>query len=243
MKKILLLLVFVSLFNNVWAQDNENPNVERSTPSPDFPGALVFEYGLNYLIDPTDEMRTNPWRSATFNLYYMYDAKFGDSRFAFHGGLGLGTEKFGFEDPVSFLDSVNRTWLKNIEDLARFENVTSVKRTQFIANYIDFPLELRVHSLKNDHKRSWYLALGGKVGINIGAKTKIKYTELGSIKGYKDEYHFNVNTFRYGFVARIGLGPFNAWYYYSGSKLFRGNTTPNMNNPNMWSFGLSLAAF
>lgn len=243
MKKILLLLVLVSLFNNVWAQEEESPKVKKSTPSPDFPGSLVFEYGLNYLINPTHEMRTNPWRSSTLNVYYMYPIKLGDSRFSFSPGFGIGTEKYGFEDPYSFLDSASRTWLKPIAELPRFENLSGVKRTQYITNYLDFPLEFRVHSIKDDHKRSWYVALGGKIGVNIGAKTKIKYSELGSNKVYKDQYHFNVNTFRYGVIARIGLGPINVWYYYSGSKLFRGNTTPNMNNPNMWSFGLSLSAF
>lgn len=243
MKKILLLLVLVSMFNNVWAQEDEKTKVKGSTPSPDFPGALVFEYGLNYLLNQEHPMRTNPWKSATLNVYYIYPVKFGESRFSLNIGFGVGSEKFGFESPVSLLDSSKFTLLKNIEDLPRFADVSSVKQTQFVANYLDFPLELRVHSRKDDHKRSWYLAIGGKIGINIDAKTKIKYTEFGNHKTYKDKYHFNVNSFRYGVIARIGLGPLNMWYYYSGSQLFRGQKTPNMSNPNMWSFGMSLATF
>jgi outer membrane protein with beta-barrel domain len=241
MKKILLLLVLVSLFNSVWAQDDKK--VKASTPSPDFPGALVFEYGLNYLVNNDNSMRTNPYRSATINVYYMYPVQIGKSRFSVSPGIGVGSEKFGFEDPVSFLDSASNTWLKDVVDLPRFANATSVKRTQFIANYVDFPLEFRVHSIKDDHKRSWFLAVGGKIGVNFYAKTKIKYTEDGSNKTYKDKYHFNVNSFRYGLIGRIGYGPINFWYYYSGSQLFRGNTTPNMSNPTMWSFGVSMAAF
>jgi hypothetical protein len=243
MKKIILLLVLVSLFNTVWAQEDEKAKAKGSTPSPDFPGALLFEYGLNYLLDPTYEMRTNPWKSATLNIYYMYPVKFGESRFSFNIGLGVGSEKFGFESPVSLQDSIGYTLMRNITDLPRFADATSVKFTQFVANYLDFPMEFRVHTRKDDHKRSWYLAVGGKVGINIDAKTKIKYTENGFNKVYKDKHHFNVNSFRYGVIARIGLGPVNMWYYYSGSQLFRGQKTPNMNNPNMWSFGLSLATF
>jgi hypothetical protein len=243
MKKILLLLVLVSLFNSAWAQEEEKAKVKVSTPSPDFPGSLLIEYGLNYLIGPTQEMRTNPWRSSTLNIYYMYPIQIGESRFSVNAGFGFGSEKFGFEDAVSFLDSGNFTLLKDIKDLPRFENMTSVKRTQFTAQYLDIPLEFRVHTRKDDHNRSWYLAVGGKVGVNIGAKTKIKYTELGSSKKYQDHYHFNINSFRYGAIVRLGLGPINVWYYYSGSQLFRGQKTPNMNNPNMWSFGLSLSTF
>ena len=243
MKKILLLLVLVSLFNSVWAQEDEKSKTRSSTPSPDFPGALLIEYGLNYLLDPTYEMRTNPWKSATINIYYMYPVKFGESRFTFNIGLGVGSEKFGFESAVSLQDSIGYTLMRNITDMPRFADATSVKHTQFVANYLDFPMEFRVHTRKDDHKRSWYLAVGGKIGINIDAKTKIKYTENGFNKTYKDKHHFNVNSFRYGVIARIGLGPVNVWYYYSASKLFRGQKTPNMNNPNMWSFGLTLATF
>ena len=241
MKKILLLLVFVALFNNTWAQEDKKD--KPSTPSPDFPGSLVIEYGLNYLIEPAFEMRTNPWRSMTLNIYYMYPIKIGESRFSVNPGFGVGSEKYGFESPYSFLDSTGGTWLKEIKDLPRFEEVSTVKRSQFVTNYLDFPLEFRVHTRKDDHNRSWYLAIGGKIGVNFDAKTKIKYAELGNNKIYKDKFHFNVNSFRYGAVVRIGLGPVNVWYYYSGSKLFRGNRTPNMVNPNMWSFGIALSTF
>ena len=243
MKKNLLLLVLVSLFTNVWAQEEGKTKTKPSTPSPDFPGEIVIEYGLNYLTNNSHEMRTNPWKSMTLNVYFVYDFRIAKSRFSFRPGIGVGSEKYGFESPVSFLDSANKTWLEPVANLARFENMTSLEKTQFITNYVDIPLEFRVHSRKDDPKRSWFLAVGGKFGFNFDAKTKIRYTELGSRKKYKDKYDFNVNSFRYGFTARIGYGPFNVWYYYSASMLFQGNKAANMDNPNMWSFGISLASF
>ena len=243
MKKYLILLLFVSAVSASFAQDSTEPLPKRSTPSPDFPGSLVFEYGLNYLTNPTNSMRTNPWKSITLNVYYMYPVKIGDSRFSVNPGIGVGSEKFGFEDPVTFYDSIGFTLLTNIADHPRYSNLGEVKKSQFIANYIDFPLEFRVHLFKDDHDRSLFLAVGGKVGINFYAKTKIKYSEFGSNKIEKDKYHFNVNSFRYGLVTRLGYGPINTWFYFSGSEMFRGNKTPNMNNPGMWSFGLSLSTF
>lgn len=243
MKKYLILLLFVSILGTTWAQETNETEVKRSTPSPDFPGSLVLEYGLNYLTNPTPSMRTNPYTSITLNVYYMYPLKIKDSRFSVNPGIGVGSEKFGFEDPVTFFDSLGFTLLTNIRDHPRYNNIGEVKKTQFIANYIDFPLEFRVHLFKDDHDRSLFFAVGGKIGVNFYAKTKIKYSELGSNKIEKDKFHFNVNSFRYGLTARFGYGPINAWYYYSGSQLFRGNKTPNMNNPGMWSFGLSMSTF
>ena len=243
MKKLLILFLLVSVFTTSWAQDEGTKTTKGATPSPDFPGAFVFEYGLNYLINNDHEMRTNPWKSATFNVYFTYPVQINDSRFAFIPGIGVGSEKFGFEDPITFYDSLSYTIVDNVFNLPRYANASEVKKTQFVANYLDIPLEFRVHTRKDDHKNSFFLGIGGKIGINFDAKTKIKYTEYGSNKLEKDKYHFNVNSFRYGAVARIGYGAFSGWFYYSGSAMFRGNTTPNINNPGMWSFGLSLATF
>ncbi|MEN8247768.1 MAG: outer membrane beta-barrel protein [Bacteroidota bacterium] len=245
MKRIITLLLLIPVFYIANAQEDDQKDQIRTTPSPDFPGSLVFEYGLNYLTNNDHVMRTNPWQSATYNIYYFYPIKLGESRFAFNPGLGVGTEKFGFEEDISFQDVNKITELKTIPELPRFDTLTfsTVKETQLIANYIDMPLEFRIHSRKSDHKRSFYLSLGGKIGVNFDGKTKIRYSELGSHKVYKDNYHFNINSFRYGAVARVGVGPFNAWIHYSGSKLFRGNKYSGFQNPNVWSWGISLATF
>jgi hypothetical protein len=243
MKKLLIIILLVPFFSTSWAQDNNSKKIKGATPSPDFPGSIVFEYGLNYLINPTHEMRTDPWKSATYNVYFTYPVKIGDSRFAVIPGIGIGTEKFGFEDNVTLYDSLGYTLMFDVFDVPQFATASEVKQTQFIANYVDFPLEFRVHTRKDDHKRSFFLSLGGKIGVNIGAKTKIKYTEYGNHKTSKDKYHYNINSFRYGALGRIGYGPFSVWFYYSGTELFRGNKSLNMENPGMWSFGVSLATF
>jgi hypothetical protein len=243
MKKLIILFLLVPVFSTSWAQNEDPKTTKGATPSPDFPGAIVFEYGLNYLINNEHSMRTNPWKSATFNVYFTYPVQINGSRFAFIPGVGIGSEKYGFEDAVTFYDSLNYNLLENVLDLTRFANASEVKQTQFIANYVDFPLEIRIHSRKDDHKRSFFVGIGGKVGVNFAAKTKIKYAEYGSNKTSKDQYHFNVNTFRFGGLARIGYGPISGWFYYSGSQLFRGNKSVNYSNPSMWSFGLSLATF
>ncbi len=245
MKNQLLVLMFVLALTPALAQESTSGKNKPSTPSPNFPGSLVIEYGLNYLINNTYEMRTNPWRSATFNVYYMYPVKLGSSRFSFSPGIGVGSEKFGFAEGISFYEDSLKTFMDRIGNLARFDTTTlgEISKTQIIANYVDIPLEFRVHTRKDDHKRSWFLAVGGKVGVNFDAKTKIKFSENGSQKVYKEKFQYYINSFRYGAVARIGYGPFSVWGYYSGSKLFRGNKAANFENPGMWSFGVSLATF
>ena len=243
--QLIIVLLFVLALNPALAQETPSDNPKPSTPSPDFPGSLVFEYGINSLINASYAMRTNLWQSATLNVYYMYPIKLGDSRFSFNPGIGVGSEKYGFKDPISFYEDSLKTFMDNIGNLPRFDTTTlgDITKTQLIANYVDIPLEFRVHSRKDDHERSWFLAVGGRIGVNFDAKTKIIYSENGSQKVYKDKFHYYINSFRYGAVARIGYGPLSVWGYYSGSKLFRGNKSANFANPSMWSFGLSLATF
>ena len=82
------------------------------------------------------------------------------------------------------------------------------------------------------------LSIGGKVGFLIGSGTKVKYTENGSRKLNKNRYGYNLSSFRYGAVARLGYGPFTFWGYYRGNKMFKGNRTVDIENPGMFSFGI-----
>ena len=236
---------------SIFAQDNtetkddsESSKAYRYTPSPDFPGALVLEWGINYFDNNSSIMDTDPWKSPTLNLYYMYAHRLGDSRFSVNFGAGVGNEKYTFKAPITFSDSLTTTIIQPIDTVPFFDNKTiALKKTQMVINYIDIPLEFRVHSRKNDHKRAFYLAVGGKIGFRFAGKTKIVYSEFGNQKKFKDLYHFNVNAVRYGATARIGYGPINFWGYLALNDFFTGNKTVGINNPNTFSFGLSLSTF
>ncbi len=224
--------------------DSKESSAYRYTPSPDFPGALVVEYGINYFDNNSAIMDTDPWKSPTLNLYYMYAFRIGkESRLSFNIGAGVGSEKYTFKAPITFTDSLSITIIDSLSNVPFFKNAGSFKKTQMVINYLDIPMEFRIHSRKKDHKRSFYLALGGKVGFRIAGKTKVVYSEFGTTKKFKDLYHFNVNAIRYGATAKIGYGPINFWGYLGLNDFFTGNKTKGMKNPNTFSFGLSLSTF
>lgn len=250
MKKIFFVALLWSISLTVFAQDDSTASSQsdestayRYTPSPDFPGALIIDWGINYFDENSGIMDVKPWSSPTINIYYMYDQRLGDSRFSVNIGAGVGSEKYTFNSAVTFTDSLRTTIVQPIDTIPFFQNVTGVKKSQIVVNYIDIPLEFRVHSRKNDHKRSFYLAVGGKIGFRMAAKTKVVYSEFGTTKKFKDLYHFNANAVRYGATARIGYGPVNLWGYYGFNSFFTGNKTAGINNPNTFSFGISLSTF
>lgn len=246
MSRFLILISFLFVTSQAFSQDaanTEKKNITRSTPSPDFPGEFVVDYGLNYFIDPSPEMRTRPWQSPTINIYYAYPFKLGESRFSFNPAIGLGIEGFAFKDPVTLIDSVGLTRMKALEDVPLYEDSDGLSFTKLNSTYVDIPLELRVHSRKNDHRRSWLLAVGFKAGFLINSGTKVKYTEFGARKVNKNRHHYNLNSLRFGPIARIGYGPITFWGHYRINKMFQGNKSANFENPGMFSFGISLATF
>lgn len=251
MKHVFFVIVLMGLGSLVLAQDNTEEKTGskestsyRYTPSPDFPGALVFEYGINYFDNNSAIMDTDPWKSPTLNLYYMYAFRIGEETpFSFNIGAGVGNEKYTFKSPITFSDSLTYTIIDSLSNVPFFNNAGSYKKSQMVINYIDIPMELRIHSRKKDHKRAFYLAIGGKIGFRFAGKTKVVYSEFGTTKKYKNLYHYNVNAIRYGATARIGYGPINFWGYLGLNDFFTGNKTVGMKNPNTFSFGLSLSTF
>ena len=246
MRKIFFYILITTISGVALAQTETEDKVQaepRSTPSPDFPGEFIIDYGINYFTDAAPAMETKVWRSPTVNVYYGYPMNFGESRFSFNPGLGLGLESFAFSAPVTLVDSFGITILEPITDLPQYENATDITYSKMSTTYLDLPLEFRVHSRRNDPKRSWFLSIGGKIGVLINSKAKVKYAENGVVKVNKNKYNYQVNGYRYGAVARIGYGPVSFWGYYRGNLFFKGNKTSGFPNPGMFSFGISLSTF
>jgi len=244
MKQAFLVFILTGLSISLMAQEDSISSASyRHTPSPDFAGALVVDYGVSFFDKNSAIMDTELWKSPTINVYYMYPFKIKSSRFSFNVGAGIGTEKYTFSSPVTFVDSLNVTLIDTIAYLPFFENISGVKKSQVVTNYFDIPLEFRIHSRKNDHKRSFVLALGGKVGFRFATKAKVVYSEFEVDKKYKSLYHYNVNAVRYGASARLGIGPFTIWGYYGLNQFFGGDKISGVNNPKTYSFGISLATF
>jgi hypothetical protein len=244
MKRTFLVVILTGLCLTSIAQDNtSSTNVNRYTPSPDFPGSVVIDYGFSYFDNNSAIMDVKPGKSPTLNIYYMYPFRLGASRFSFNVGAGIGSEKYSFNAPVTFVDDAGVTLVDSLKNLSFFNNTSGYNKTQVVVNYFDIPLEFRVHLRKNDHKRSWYLAVGGKIGVRLAAKTKVLYKEFDTDKKIKDLYNYNISTFRYGASARVGIGPFSIWGYYGLNPFFIENKTSGIKNPNTFSLGISLSTF
>lgn len=255
MKKIILSIFSIFFSFSVLASggnNNENALSNDDSPStalsvaktaqsgasPDFPGSLVVELGFNFLNDHPDEMELGFFGSKAFNVYYMYEFQIGNSPFSFNPGFGVGLEKYAFDNNVTLGRSEEGAVV-----LTELPESWDVKKTKLAANYFDIPLEIRFHANKNNFRKSFKVAVGGKAGILFDSHTKIRYKEDGDTKIIKDKESFDLSRFRYGVQGRIGIGGFSMFYYQELSELFKDGDGPEATTATPFKVGVSLALF
>jgi hypothetical protein len=221
--------------------------IQEEVGRPDLPGDLVLEFGFNWVKDHPPGYSFNTMKSPTFNIYYLYDMSIGESAFSYHPGFGVGTEKYTFSDDITLGYGLDMSGNREVQFVyldSIYGPGTSFKKSQFVPIYLDIPMELRWRSKKYDRKKSVKVAIGGKVGLLIDNKTKVKYTDLSSeTKKTKQKENFEMNTIRYGAYAKVGFGGFSAFYYYSFSDLFKKDNGPMGTTMYSNTFGVSLALF
>lgn len=242
MKK-LSLLFFTSFFaftvfaNGTGPENGKKTGGDQATAArPDFPGTLKLDIGFNFLSGAPESMELNWWGSKSVDIYYMYDIPIANSRFTFNPGIGLGLEKYRFENAVTLAATPEGTVVNPIEGV-------EVQKSKLAANYLDIPLEVKFHFSKNNPERGLKLAVGGKIGVLYGSHMKVKFDEGGETKKLKQKESFGLNPIRYGATARLGLGSFNLFYYHGFSELFESGEAPEGAAITPYKFGLSITLF
>lgn len=231
----------------------QNENEKKGRPN--IPGSVVFDWGVNLLTTHKhDTLKTKWGLSNTVNVYYMYEMNVTkNGQITFNPGIGVGVDKIGFSIDrglASIVDSTTyerNTVMLPIEDM--FPNAVGVKKTKLGITYLDIPMELRYHTNPNDRDRSFKIAVGGRIGFLLNQKTKYKFTEVdaqyGNQEDVKVKYHqdFGVSKFRFGTTFRMGVGPFNVFYYHNFSPLFRGDRGPEGTKVSNYTVGLTISGF
>lgn len=235
-----LLLSFgaVALEND----DDNDKKKKKQKARPDLPGILLIDVGFNFLQDNPEGMDVGFWGSKIVNFYYYLDIPIGKSHFSFGPGIGLGLEKYSFDDNNTL--TLNNSGNTEITELANLLNDdVEIKKSKIAANYIDIPVEFRFHVNKENHDQGFRAAIGGKVGFLFDGHTKIKYEEDGDNKKIKQKDNFNLQRFRYGVTARIGFPGINLFGYYSLSELFESGRGPDETTATSFNLGISISGF
>lgn len=241
-KKITVFCLFLAFSLPAVCQET---TAEKRKGRPDIPGTFVLELGLNGAPKAIDDFSLGFWGSRSLNVYYTYDLRILKSRISFVPGIGLSMERYKFKNG-HILGYVNG----NLEMATPTElGLSQVLKSQLITNYLEAPMEFVYRSKPDDPARSFKFALGGRVGFMYDSFTKVKYKEGGQVKKIKDKQDYELNKFRYGISARVGIGNISLFGYYNLTPLFeegRGPVAPDTGKAkdfNTFTIGLSLSSF
>lgn len=235
MKKVLLSGLFALLTTALFAQTAAKASKGR----PNIPGTFLIEVGFNQPFNEPDTFDVKFFGSRTLNLYYQHEIvipAFG-KKLSFNPGIGLGMERFTFKE------SKTLSYHPTTGDLQLDNAPEGTKKSQLIANYLDFPLELRFSASPTNPSRSFKFTAGFRPGVRIDSFTKVKYREDSETKKLKDKQSWNLSQIRYGIYTRMNVGNFGLFGYYNLSTYFEEKKGIQGKDINVLTFGISIAGF
>ena len=146
---------------------------------PDIPGELMVDIGLNYWDEEPLFVDQAGWRSKSIGIYYI-KRKALSNKFSFYYGAGLGMEKIGLGDTVTFSSGV----LLNADDADPDNDVLSplevttlpgnfpYDKNRLAVTYLDIPVELRFHPKGTQDGEGLFVGVGGIVGLRMNSHMK-----------------------------------------------------------------------
>lgn len=200
---------------------------------------LLIQVGIDNWSGKNDSINTTGL-SRSFNMYLMFDFPFKNNpRLSVAIGAGVGTSNIYFKD--TYIDIAgrqgNRLTFNDVSDTNHF------KKYKLLTTYIEAPVELRFVLRPENPKKSFKFAVGGKVGLMVGAGTKGKTLQNSSgntINNYiqKEKSKRYFNTTRIALLARIGVGSFSVFGTYQVNQFVKEGFGPDVRP---YSIGLTVS--
>ena len=227
MKKFLFVAVAFSFSLFLHSQDNPSSKTKKKDWSKvkltnRANDHFMVQYGMTTWSGKPDSINTRGW-SNSINAYIMIDMPFKtDPRFSIAAGPGIGVDNMFFEKTtVTITNHLNPLEFKDLADTNHFN------KYKLVNAFAELQLELRFVLNPENTNKSFKVAIGAKVGIQMAASTKGKEWKDKNghivtgfddkfIQKNKDKYFFNGNrlqgTFRvgYGFISAFGTYQFNS---------------------------------
>ena len=243
MRKVLIAILLI-VFSDVAFAQNEKIG------SPDLPGDLIVNFGINTLRDRPDTMRLRAFGSKSFSVYYARRIQI-SPRFSFYPAIGISSEKYEFEESITF--QRNSEGGIEFDDIPRrfdFNERDDLEKNRLVINYLEVPVEFRFHPWKSTDGSGFFVGVGGSLGVRVSSHMKIKVDGVDDVTGedfnYTDKFknNFDLSSVRYGLIGRVGFRGINAFYRVYFSELFDTGKSPDPEaNPTSYTIGISINAF
>ena len=262
MRKLLFTFLLFTASAYVWAQEGQDDeqNTQEAIPLaqetqeythkdhlkkpkvtpvrlPNY-GSLVIDSGLNFLRDCPSEINSPDLRARFSKISLYYNIHLGDSHFTISPGIGLSFEGYKLQKDYILERNPTNTAFKKEDNSS--DNILSALDIR----YVDFcMLEVRFNANSKWPKESFFIALGGKVGMLWKACTTVRYKQHDEIKERNNWETFNLSKLHYGLCAKLGWGRFGLCYTHTLSSLFEEGRGPGRTTTKPWSLGISIDLF
>lgn len=203
---------------------------------------FMLQYGITNWAGKPDSIKTGGF-SRSFNFYLLIDMPFKtDPRFSVAFGPGIGTDHIFFEK--TNLTTTNHQLPLRFQNLADTNHFDKYK---LVNAFLELPVELRFSQNPENSNKSFKVAIGAKVGVQVDAHTKGKrwVDKRGTlVPGFddkyvqknKDKYFFNGN--RLVGTFRIGYGNLSVYSSYQLGSLIKEGLGPSVKP---FSIGLTIS--
>ncbi len=136
-------------------------------------------------------------------------------------GLGIEHSRYNFAGPYL----LNKNEFGNTSFTTTDRNIKSNRLT---TTYLTTPLllEFQIPTKQRNHKL--YFSAGGIGGFRLNSYTRVKYNDNDGPAKEKQTSDFNLNTWRYGVMTRVGYRAINLYGTYYLSTMFESNKGPEL---------------
>jgi len=190
---------------------------------------LLIQVGIDNWANAPDSINIKGL-SRSFNMYLMFDFPFKTNpHLSVAVGAGIGSSNIYFKD--TYIDIAgkqsNALTFNDVSDTFHF------KKYKLLTTYLEAPVELRYVWNPEKPKKSFKIAVGGKVGTMIGAGTKGKTLQNGAgntVNNYiqKEKTKKYFNTTRLSVMGRVGVGNISLFGTYQVNNFIKEGFGPDV---------------
>lgn len=161
-----------------------------------------------------------------FGAYLAYDFPISQSHFSFAAGIGVTTNNIYFNDQIPVMNRNSDTII--FQNVDTMPDVNFYKKQKLNTTYLEVPLELRFFGNKDNRNQGFKAAVGMKVGLLVGAHTKVSHSLAGPIIKEKVNTKRYVESWRFTPNVRLGWGNFSLYGSYNLTGLFKAGMGPEV---------------
>jgi hypothetical protein len=115
-----------------------------------------------------------------------------------------------------------------------------VEKNKLVTSFITLPVLMELQLPARDGNKDFFISAGVYGGFRLGSHTKVVYSDNGNREKEKGRDDYNINTFKYGLMTRVGYKWIKLYAKCDFSSMFEAGRGPEIYP---WTVGLTLVQF